>query len=204
MLSLWAEDELFDQDALRAILWTPLSTGARRGKEAFTLQELLHVAKAASRGNAARFIQDVVPRERETRWDVTLTPSWVEKMSNVNVAFAHAIDIADKVRRHMGACPNANIVWHAQIVHHGSPDQPLHVDDRPKRRGKGCYFTMIVPLTQDPRAGGTHFPLLDHTFSSFGGALVFDGSVEHAGLGNPTSRDRIFLYAAIFTGRDHN
>lgn len=203
-LSLWAQDDLFDKDALNAILSTSLNTDARRGKAEFTLLELLQVAKAVPYGNASRFLNDVVPRERETRWDITLSTLWVNKMARINVAFAYAIDIADGVRRNMGRCPKANIVWHAQIVHPGSSDQPLHVDDKPKRRRKGCYFTLIIPLTQDPRSGGTHFPLLNRTFSSFGGALAFDGSVEHAGLGNRSKKDRIFLYAAIFTGEDRN
>jgi hypothetical protein len=203
-LSLWTADNLFDEDALRAILSTPLSTGGRRGETDFTLLELLDLTTTVEKGNAARFIDEIVPRERDTRWDVTLSNTWVDKMSRINVAFANAIDLADGVRRNMGRCPKAKIVWHAQIVHPGSPDQDRHVDDRPRRRGKGCYFTLIIPLTQDPKAGGTHFPLLDRTFSSFGGALVFDGSVEHAGLGNRSTRDRIFLYAAIFTGKDEN
>ena len=203
-LSLWAEDNLFDEGALDAILSTSLSTGARRGQTEFTLRELLRLTATVQRGNAARFIVEVVPRERETRWDVTLSTEWVNKMSLVNVAFRGAIRIAKGVRCNMGECPNAKIVWHAQIVHPGSPDQPLHVDDRPRRRGKGCYFTLIIPLTRDPEAGGTHFPLLHRTFCSFGGALAFDGSVEHAGLGNRSASDRIFLYAAIFTGEDRN
>ena len=169
-LSLWAEDGVFDTDALRALLSTPVSTDARRGVVDFTLTELLHIAKAKPWGNAARFIADAVPRERETRWDITLSTAWVDKMARVNVAFARAIELADGVRKHMGGsnCRKANIVWHAQLVHPGSPDQNLHTDDDGKRK-RGCYHTLIIPLTQDPRAGGTWFPLLNHTFSSFGG-----------------------------------
>ena len=92
------------------------------------------------------------------------------------------------------------------IVYPGSPDQTVHVDDSKfKVGGKRCYFTFIVPLTSDPKTGGTNFPKLNYTFTSYGGALMFDGAVEHAGLGNRSStKNRIFLYAAIHTGRDEN
>jgi ectoine hydroxylase-related dioxygenase (phytanoyl-CoA dioxygenase family) len=56
----------------------------------------------------------------------------------------------------------------------------------------------------DVLAGGTHFPKLNHTFTSYGGVLVFDGTIEHAGLGNRSKKNRYFLYAAIYTGKDKN
>lgn len=202
--SIWSENSVFDEDTLHALLHTPLGTDAKRGALEFTLMELLCIAQARPWGNAARFIADAVPRDM-ARWDITLSTTWVEKMSRINAAFAKAIEIADGIRKNMSSpkCRKAaNIIWHAQIVHPGSPDQDVHTDDNGKRKGR--YFTLIVPLTQDPRAGGTYFPLLNHTFSCFGGVLAFDGTVEHAGMGNRSDTDRVFLYAAIFTGKDHN
>ena len=94
------------------------------------------------------------------------------------------------------------------MVHPGSPSQDVHIDDAASRRGGNrCYYTLIVPLSSHSSLG-THFPTLNsnrgHTFATFGGALVFDGGVEHAGLANRSTHDRIFLYAAVFTGEDKN
>lgn len=201
--SVWTEENIFNKEALVALLHTPISTGAKRGVLEFTLTELLHIAHKRGWGNATRFIEDAVPRA-PGRLDVTLSRVWVEEMARVNAAFAKAVDIAGDVRKRMMNPKHrkVNIVWHAQIVQPRSPDQPVHVDDGGRQRGR--YLTLIIPLTQDPRAGGTHFPSLDYTFSSFGGALAFDGTVTHAGLGNRSNTDRVFLYAAIFTGKDRN
>jgi hypothetical protein len=213
-LSLWAQDGVFDTDALELLVQTKLSVNSRRGKGGYSLLDLFDAAigfseRGALLGTASQFIQSdgIRPRERDTRWDITLTDVWVEKMANVNAAFRDAVEIARRVPEMNSKCKNSkiNIVWHAMIVFPGSPDQPLHIDDaQSTKAGRRCYFTLIVPLTYDPKAGGTHFPKLQRTFSSFGGALAFDGGVEHAGLGNRSKKDRIFLYAAIFTGKDHN
>lgn len=199
------DDNIFSHDALRALMTTSLDTGGKRGKTSFTLLELLQYAKKSCAGHAINFISDVVPRH-ERRVDITLTSFWVESMKNVNVAFAEATRLADGVKVHMGGaiCKRAKVVWHAQIVHPGASRQDIHVDDGSKR----CYYTLIVPLTSDPRAGGTYFPGLDdnrgRTFSAFGGAVAFDGNIEHAGLANRSANDRIFLYAVILTGKDFN
>jgi len=213
-LSLWAQDEVFDTDALKILPQTELSVNSRRGKGGFSLLELFDAAigfseKGAKLGTATQLIQSdgIRPRERETRWDITLTDTWVAKMANVNSAFRDAVELARRVPEMNSKCKNSkiNVVWHAMIVFPGSPDQPIHIDDaQSTQAGRRCYFTLIVPLTFDPKAGGTNFPKLHKTFSSFGGALAFDGGVEHAGLGNRSKTNRIFLYAAIFTGKDHN
>jgi hypothetical protein len=78
----------------------------------------------------------------------------------------------------------------------------VHADDEGKRAR--CYYTLIVPLVDNPLAGGTHFPDHGHTFSEYGGALIFDGRIRHLGLGNRSTVDRYFLYAAIYTGSDDN
>jgi hypothetical protein len=204
-LSLWAQSNLFNKDALAAILTSSIHAVGNRGKTSFTLVELLNTATLTHRGNASRFVLDAVPREHKTRWDITLSSKWVEEMIKINSAFAYAVELADGVRKHMGgpACKKANIVWHAQIVHPNSPNQALHMDDDVKHKRR-YYYTLIIPLTNDHQAGGTFVPLLNKTFASFGGAIVFDGAVEHAGMGNKTNNDRIFLYAAIFTGYDRN
>ena len=202
-LSVWMSDDIFDRDALAAILDTPVTAeGSRRGTASYTLLEVFQSAKKKERGNASRFIDDVMPRERNTRWDVRFTSHWVDKMKAINVAFQDACDLAESVRKMNPKCKRAKIEWHAMIVHPGSPDQPSHVDDS---SGENlCYYTLIVPLTSNPDSGGTHFPVMNHVFRSFGGALVFDGGVTHAGLGNRSKEDRIFLYAAIFSNIDNN
>jgi len=204
-LSVWAEQGVFSKDALTSLLQSPLTVqGARRGTLRFSLMDLLLLAPKPQKGNASQFVQSSTPRDK-ARWDVHLSDKWVEQMREVNVAFSKACDIADNIRTQR-CTSRSTIAWHAMIVHPGSPDQKVHVDDSAFKVGKGkrCYYTLIVPLTSDPKAGGTHFPKLEYTFSEYGGALMFDGAVEHAGLGNRSNSDRVFLYAAIHSGKDEN
>jgi hypothetical protein len=197
--SVWVVPALFGARALDALLHVPLAVGgSRRGAQAFSLRELLAIAKDKRKGNASRFIVDVVPRERETRWDVRLSSLWVSRMRDANRAFATACQLAEGLLHDQ--CAKARIEWHAMIVHPGSDDQATHMDHHKAR----CYFTLIVPLTDVPNSGGTYFPGKDEVLSRFGDALIFDGDTPHAGLGNRSQDDRIFLYAAIFTGRDNN
>jgi hypothetical protein len=199
------QDDVFEPDALKGLLTTSLTVDAKRGKTEYTLMELFDVAKQAKRGNAIRFVHEVHPRERETRWDIRFTTGWVEKMKRINVAFSQACDMCEHIKKMSPRCSKANVEWHAMLVHPGSPNQPVHIDDeKSTHKGKRCYFTFIIPLTSTPKSGGTYFPKLGKIFSSFGGAVVFDGAVEHAGLENKSTEDRIFLYAAIFTGKDEN
>jgi len=203
-LSVWVEKGVFSTDALSLLLHSPLTVpGARRGTTLFSLLDLLLIAPKPQKGNAAQFIKASTPRD-EARWDVHLSDKWVDQMREVNVAFARACDIAATIQA-QNCKSRSTIAWHAMLVHPGSPDQKVHVDDAKfKVGGKRCYFTFIVPLTSDPKAGGTHFPKLEYTFAEYGGALMFDGSVEHAGLGNRSNTDRVFLYAAIHSGKDEN
>lgn len=60
----------------------------------------------------------------------------------------------------------------------------------------------VISLVDNPNAGSTFSPELRKTFASFGGALMFDGSVEHVGLGNRSTQICYFLYSAIYTGQD--
>jgi hypothetical protein len=125
-------------------------------------------------------------------------------MKFVNDAFRKACDMIDVLKESDRKCKKAHVDWHAQVVFPGSPAQDPHIDDRTSKRGKRCFYTMIVPLVDDIRAGGTYFPKLNHTFASFGGVLIFDGTIEHAGLANQSTQNRFFLYAAIYTGKDDN
>jgi hypothetical protein len=200
-LSVWSSDDIFDKDALEAVLHTQLtSDGSKRGTPSYSLLDLFDVAKVREKGNASRFLADVTPRERDTRWDVRLSSLWVEKMKKVNVAFQDACELAEGVKRMTPVCKRAKIEWHAMIVHPGSSDQSAHEDNSDNR----CYYTLIVPLTSVANSGGTSLPYPLPIFKSFGGALVFDGNVTHFGIGNRSSRDRIFLYAAIFSETDAN
>lgn len=213
--SVWIQEKIFEPDALTALLSTSLSTGGRRGTTSFTLPDLLSAAirsneNGTAMGRAATFVdvECILPRERKSRWDVRLTDAWVDKMRSVNVAFAKACALTERLRRSDVRCGHAKVDWHAQVVFPGSPDQVVHTDDRTDRRGRRCYYTLIVPLVDNPRAGGTYFPALGGSggtvFASYGGALCFDGTVEHAGLGNRSRQNRYFLYAVVYSGRDGN
>lgn len=212
--AVWIQEDLFAPDALEAILTTRVSASdtarAHRTTTKFQLHELIDVAIARNSGNhemghAARLVdvECIVPRGQQ-RWDLRLTDLWVRRMREVNVAFRDACALADEVKRMHCKGRKTRIDWHVQRVLPGSPDQPLHVDDQNAKLGARCYYTLIVPLTDNPRSGGTSFPKLGTVFARYGGAVCFDGTVEHAGLGNRSQQDRHFLYAAIYTGKDVN
>lgn len=216
LAAAWIQDDLFSRDALHALLHGPLKVNTARtsrGRCEYSLIDLLDAAvksqdalKPERLGKAARFVhaESIVPRARSTRWDVMLTPEWVERMRDVNVAFARACDLVDTLRLSDGKCARANVDWHAQIVMPGSPRQELHVDDGAGRSAQRCYYTMIVPLVDHRDAGGTYIPAFNQVFASYGSAIVFDGAVEHGGSENRSRHDRYFLYAAIYTGTDQN
>lgn len=89
------------------------------------------------------------------------------------------------------------------MVHPNSPRQEDHVDDT-GRKSSRCFYTLIIPLTFDVQAGGTYFPDLNLTFTHFGGYVLFDENIVHAGLANLSKSDRFLLLAVIYTGRDEN
>ena len=102
-------DNIFDPDALRAIVTTPLTAQqqSRRGGGGVTLMDIIDKAKRPNnRGSAQRFIDPdgVCPRERETRWDVKLTATWVQKMQSVNVAFRRACELVEGIRNMNPKC----------------------------------------------------------------------------------------------------
>lgn len=212
-LSVWMSDSLFAPEALWALLHHPIPIAVARrprGKTEYNLMELVDAARQSQEDNkkmstAAHFVDEtcIVPRDSK-RWDVRLKPLWVERMRSVNVAFADMCRMVENVCQNDIRCANATVDWHVQMVYPGSNDQPLHMDDTEDDRGARCYYTYIVPLVDNPRAGGTHFPKLNNTFSTYGGAVLFDGTVEHAGMGNRSQQVRYFIYAAIYTGTDEN
>lgn len=212
--SVWMQSDLFSNEGLHALLHGALLTeeGTRqRGKTLFSLVQVMDSAIALSEkgtpmGKAALFadVTCIIPREPRTRWDVRLTQRWVDKMRTVNVAFMDACKLVESVKRTDARCKKCKVDWHLQRVSPGSPDQKLHVDDTTTQRGRRCYYTLIVPLTDNPLAGGTKFPTLGVVFTTYGGAVLFDGSVEHAGVGNRSHSMRYFLYAALYTGQDAN
>lgn len=206
---IWMKHDVFDKQLLKRLLLTPLSTGhSSRGAKEANLLDIINAAKKPnSRGHVSRFIDPdgVCPRERETRWDIKLTDTWISAMKKENEAFRNACEMIDSVKSSNHKCKKAKVEWHVMMVHPGSPAQDAHIDDAQSTRGGArCYYTFILPLTSNPKGGGTHFPQQNVVFSSFGGALLFDGAVLHAGLANESKEDRVFLYAAIFTGKDHN
>ena len=215
--ALWAGSDLFSHEALRSLLDEPLRvsatggarSGSRGGQAQYNLKELVELAKQNLEhqkplGKAIDFVdaQKSMPRERNTRWDVKLKQHWVNRMRQENVAFDKMCRMAEYVKQGDARCGKAKAAWHVQRVSPGSEDQGVHADDEGKRAR--CYYTLIVPLVDNPLAGGTHFPDHGHTFSEYGGALVFDGRIRHLGLGNRSTVDRYFLYAAIYTGSDDN
>lgn len=209
--SLFWDEDAFSKEDLTSLLHAKLDTGKKRGQTSFSLLDLCSIAETTSdgrpKGNASAFIVTesggVTPREQRTRWDIKLTEKWVDEMRRANRAMRIAYDIATSVRSMNPRCKRAKIGWHVMIVHPKSPDQVLHIDDD-GQGGSRCYYTLIIPLTSDPRAGGTYFPNLKRIFTHYGGYVLFDGKVEHAGIGNRSNSDRLFLYAAIYTGTDEN
>ena len=211
---MWMQTGVLSSSDLKSLLLHDKLGGAvgASGKRAqgYSLKEIVTIAVKGQEerlpiGGAVRFVDPecIVPRDGK-RWDVRLSPIWVALMRKKNGAFDVACGLLDSLRCSDKRCARAKVDWHVQVVYPGSPDQPVHVDDSNDRGGGRCYYTMIVPLVDDPKAGGTYFPSLDYVFTSYGGLLVFRGDVAHAGVGNRSSNDRYFLYAAVYTGKDPN
>lgn len=210
--SVWISHDVFSKEALHSLLHSPLLATSTRSKtpSSFSIVDIVDAAvkqqeKGIPLGRASSFVDVtcIVPRDK-ARWDVRLKETWVEKMKSTNVAFHKACEIVNQQKKNDTKCKRASVDWHVQMVKPNSPDQPLHEDDVSTGKGGRCYYTLIVPLVDNPKAGGTYFPKLDHVFASYGGALMFDGRIEHAGLGNRSDTTRYFLYAAIHTGGDPN
>jgi len=84
--------------------------------------------------------------------------------------------------------------------------------------GTPCYATLLIPLTNDdstvhpadglPKAGGTEIKKPDSNVpiqaNPYLGMTIFDGEVEHRGLGNVSDATRTFLYITITGRREAN
>lgn len=200
-------DGLFAPEAAAALLDEPLATRGRGARD-FSLRELVEVARMqveeqVGMGPAAQLVDVncVQPRMPPTRWDVRLTPHWVERMAGVSKAFRAVHELALGYRARCGM-KSATVDWHVVRVDAGSDRQPSHQDaggpDAPR-----CYLTLIVPLTDHPEQGGTQFADLG-TVSPLGGAVAFGGRVDHRGTANRSAHTRFFLYAAVHSGDDPN
>lgn len=76
-------------------------------------------------------------------------------------------------------------------------DQEFHADNFDVGQ---AYYTLLVPLTTDPRSGGTQFELGLITYPpTRGTAYCFDGAILHRGLGNKSSENRAFA-AFVLSG----
>ena len=71
--------------------------------------------------------------------------------------------------------------------------------------GSECYYTCIVPLTQE--SGGTEFKLhkpLLKTVNNFQYITIFNGNQTHRGTKHTGDIDRIFLFGVIYNSQDAN
>ena len=204
-LSLWIANQIFHKKEIGKLLSEKdehkavAKSTKRGGEKKVNLIELLEAAKEGLQNTKKMGalgslvnMDKSQPRDR-LRWDISLSDAWVEQMKAKNKAFGDACELADLVKRMDLRCKNAVVDWHAQLVLPDSQKQSLHVDDDEAQ----CYYTMLIPLTSNPRSGGTYFPELGRVFAEVGSAIVFSGRVSHAGLGNQSDSNRIFLYAAI-------
>ena len=152
-------------------------------------------------GREGTFVTAWLPRNIG-RFEVQLSSKWVSTMHDDAVMIkANAF-----IRRFMQTrrCARARVTWYAQIVKPGSHDQQDHVDDGLAGRRRRCYYTVILPLTNAPKQGGTYFVSLGRAVTNYGGVCVHRGDVVHHGQGNRSSQPRCFLYAVICEGTDHN
>lgn len=218
-------ENVLDKRALKNILTekvvVPRTRRSGSTADAYSLLELIELGKTVLGRNrnlkaievtallkTAAPLYDVTRRVTARdggRIDICLSETWVKNMRAQNVAFAQADQYANDVKKYVKLCKSAEINWHAMSVPIGAEAQDEHIDDVELEVGDTrCYYTMIVPLTGYENEGGTHFPALDTTFKTLGGVAIFDGGVPHLGGANNSDHERIFLYAAIFSGEDAN
>lgn len=194
---VWPEHDLFSSDDVRSLLDEPV-----HGRYVSLRAALTKVADGVRLGKATGVVAGYGTRwtaRNPMRWDITLSNAWVDEARKTNGSFAKADANARSVRK-MRGCGRAKVVWHAMLVRPGSPSQEDHVD----APGGKCYYTYVVPLEGRANGGGTFFPHMGLAFQQVGGAVLFRGDVLHRGLGNQSTEDRVFLYAAIFAGEDPN
>jgi len=88
--------------------------------------------------------------------------------------------------------PDAHVVY----TFPQAPAQRSHQDYAGLNYKKHCYYTVIVPLTKDPKqAGGTYFRNLGQVVNAYGNLTAFSGDVWHHGTANEhQSHIRCFLF----------
>jgi len=108
---------------------------------------------------------------------------------------------------------------------HSQP-QNVHQDAPESGVKKQCYFTIIIPLTNDnygvdpERHTGTWFDQPFYVYNCnnddkewitdvacvniYRGAALWSGMVKHRGLANKTGKERVSLMVAVYSGEDPN
>lgn len=86
----------------------------------------------------------------------------------------------------------------------GEPPQSWHVDSD----GDGHYWTVIIPLTTENKAGGTEFKGGTIHRSKRGLAYAFHGGVVHRGTAHRGTKMRVFVALVVvpnqWDGCDYN
>ena len=146
--------------------------------------------------NTFDFFTECIPRD-PYRLDFTFNDYCIEMMVKENKTFKYIYDEVLLFRHEKCKC--ANIYWHLVVVKSGAVDQENHCD----APNKNCYYTIIIPLTNDINSGGTVFPHMDNN-KEFKDFIVFDGKLPHYGTGNRSNKARLFMYAVLTSGEDPN
>ncbi len=139
---------------------------------------------------------DTIPRDTG-RHDRLLNSKWRERAMEQLPAFRKVAAIVDEYQKANSACTTGNVAWHLMVVDNAVA-QAWHTDNH----GKKCYATFVVALTKDPPGSGTEFR--DRVENEYGGVVMFAGNAEHRGTAHIHEKIRVFLYAALFTGKDAN
>lgn len=150
------------------------------------------------------FVKHRTPRGHG-RVDIALTPSWARLARRTVPPFAKVAGIVEEMAAKSSSA-KTRIQWHLMVVSSGAAAQEWHQD----APGNKVYITFLLPLTHDVPGSGTEFETKTKgkastiIFNSFGSACAFDGRTVHRGTSHTGTQDRVFLYAAVFTGSDPN
>lgn len=187
----------------------------------------LHLVRNHAQGTTmsqmVRRISDRSPLQDRTKLDFKMkTKQYANWLRSRAPSLFHTIQ---KLKHHICKAigmPRITVNYHILKTASSVSSQPqvLHMDAAGKQ---GCYFTALIPLTEDNQHGnkktGTRFckPFVVaendgttrmhhqyHCVNMYGGMVVFDGHVSHCGLANKTGKERICLFLVLFSGRDPN
>lgn len=185
------------------------SPHSKVGSRQVSLLDMIH--KAEKQQPAGRYSKEYKWRP-DGRLDLTLSSSWQSDILSqqtptpLSTLIQGATSILTSFQSSYPQCKKATYEWHLMYVPPGAKGQQDHMDHHKKK----CYYTFILPLTEDEAGMGTDIVLPGEKETKreivnvYRGMYGFSGDVVHRGTGNPTSKVRIFLYAALFTGTDHN